>query len=168
MNQLTLSVKQSFSLINDGLNLDHSSATFCMDSNGLWHLVKRPYLSFCKTFRKYMCVPAPTAQDLLIFLPPKIDEYNLTFITADGNEGVGYEDPNTGLGKIYIYSKSKVDAMFDLIQHLIIDGIIKTNKTYHSDERIIYLERSTTRQAKGKLQRHIKAEEQTEEIRVSR
>lgn len=168
MNQLTPTVKQMFSLINDGLNCDHASFSYCMNQDGNWMLVCRPYLSFPEIFRRFYCLPAPTAQDLLFLLPTKIDEYNLTFITADGNEGVGYEDPNTGLGKIYIYSKSKVDAMFDLIQHLIIDGIIKTNKTYHSDERIIYLERSTTRQAKGKLQRYAETEEQTEKIRVSR
>ena len=75
MNQLTPTVKQMFALINDGLNCDHASATYCMGEKGEWHIVKRPYLSFCETFRKFYCVPAFTITDMLQLLPPSIGEY---------------------------------------------------------------------------------------------
>lgn len=145
MNQLTPTVKQMFALINDGLNCDHASATYCMDEKGDWHIVKRPYLSFCETFRKFYCVPAFTITDMLQLLPPSIGEYKLSIYDVDGKECVQYEDPVTKLGKFYIYDDTRVGAVYSAIQHLIIDGSIKTSKTFSYDERIVPLKRSTAR-----------------------
>lgn len=145
MNQLTPTVKQMFALINDGLNCDHASATFCMDEKGEWHIVKRPYLSFCETFRKYYCVPAFTIEDMLQLLPPSIGEYKLSIHDTEGKECVQYENPATKLGKLYVYDDTRVNAVYTTIQLLIIDGAIKTTKTFNYDERIVPLKRSIAR-----------------------
>lgn len=145
MNQLTPTVRQMFALINDGLNCDHASATYCMDKNGKWYVVKRPYLSFCETFRKYYCIPAFTLDDMFQLLPPSIGEYKLTIHNVDGKECVQYENPATKLGRMYIYDDTRINAVYTAIQHLIIDGSIKTTKTFSYDERIVPLKRSTTR-----------------------
>lgn len=145
MNQLTPTVRQMFALKNDGLNCDHASATFCMDEKGEWRIVKRPYLSFCETFRKYYCVPAFTIEDMLQLLPPSIGEYKLSIHDVDGKECVQYENPATKLGMLYIYDDTRINAVYSAIQHLIIDGVIKTTKTFKYDERIVPLKRSTAR-----------------------
>lgn len=145
MNQLTPTVRQMFALINDGLNCDHASATFCMDDKGQWQLVKRPYLSFCESFRKYYCVPAFTLADMLQLLPPSIGEYKLSVYEVDGQECVQYEDPITNLGRLYIHEPTRLMAVYRTIEFLIIDGIIETNKTFNYDERIVPLKRSTAR-----------------------
>jgi hypothetical protein len=145
MNQLTPTVRQMFALINDGLNCDHASATFCMDSKGEWHVVKRPYLSFCESFRKFHCVPAFTLTDMLQLLPPSIGEYKLSIYSVDGKECVQYEDPTTNLGKLYIHEPTRLMAVYRAIEFLMTDGTIKTNKTFNYDERIVPLKRSTAR-----------------------
>lgn len=145
MNQLTPTVRQMFSLINNGLNCDRASATFCMDDDGSWKLIKRPYLSFCNSFRKYYCVPAFTLADMLQLLPPSIGEYKLSVYEVDGKECVQYEDPTTHLGKLYIYEPTRLMAAYRAIELLITDGIIETNKTFNYDERIVPLKRSTAR-----------------------
>ena len=145
MNQLTPTVKQMFALINDGLNCDHASATFCMDENGKWHIVRRPYLSFCETFRKYYCVPAFTIEDMYQLLPPNIGQYKLSIYKVGDKECVQYEDDSTKLGLLYVYDDTRMSAVYTAIQMLISDGSIKTNKTFNYDERIVPLKRSTTR-----------------------
>lgn len=145
MNQLTPTVKQMFALINDGLNCDHASATFCLDDKGQWQLVKRPYLSFCESFRKYYCVPAFTLSDMLQLLPPSIDEYKLSVYEVDGQECVQYEDPTTHIGKLYMHAPTRLMAVYRAIELLIIEGIIETNKAFNYDERIVPLKRSTSR-----------------------
>jgi hypothetical protein len=145
MNQLTPTVRQMFALINDGLNCDHASATYCMGEKGEWRIVKRPYLSFCETFRKYYCVPAFTIEDMYQILPPNIDEYELSIHKVGDKECVQYENPATKLGKFYIYDDTRLGAVYTAIQHLIIDGSIKTTKAFSYDERIVPLKRSTTR-----------------------
>lgn len=145
MNQLTPTVRQMFALINNGLNCDHASATFCMDDKGQWQLVKRPYLSFCESFRKYYCVPAFTLTDMLQLLPPSIGEYKLSVYEVNGQECVQYEDPETGIGLLYIYERTRIEATYSMIEHLMINGIIETTKTFNYDERIVPLKRSTAR-----------------------
>lgn len=133
MNQLTPTVRQMFALINDGLNCDHASATFCMDNNGDWKLVKRPYLSFSSHFRKDYCIPAFTLSDMLQLLPPSIDEYKLAVYEVDGKECVQYEDPITHLGKLYMHAPTRLMAVYRTIELLITEGIIETNKTFNHD-----------------------------------
>ena len=133
MNQLTPTVRQMFALINEGLNCDHASATFCMDDKGRWQLVKRPYLSFSSHFRKYYCVPAFTLSDMLQLLPPSIDECKLSVYEFDGRECVQYEDPTTHLGRLYIYETTRLMAVYRAIELLITEGIIETNKTFNHD-----------------------------------
>lgn len=145
MNQLTPTVRQMFALINDGLNCDHASATYCMGEKGEWHIVKRPYLSFCESFRKYHCVPAFTLTDMLQLLPPSIGEYKLSIHDVDGKECVQYENPATKLGRMYIYDDTRINVVYTAIQLLIADGVIETTKTFKYDERIVPLKRSTTR-----------------------
>ena len=82
---------------------------------------------------------------MLQLLPPSIGEYKLSIYDVDGKECVQYEDPVTKLGKFYIYDDTRVGAVYSAIQHLIIDGTIKTNKTFNYDERIVPLKRSTAR-----------------------
>lgn len=145
MDQLTPTVRQMFALINEGLNCDHASATFCMDGDGNWKLVKRPYLSFSSHFRKYYCVPAFTLSDMLQLLPLSIDEYKLSVYEVDGQECVQYEDPTTHIGKLYMHAPTRLMAVYRTIELLITEGIIETNKTYNYDERIVPLKRSTAR-----------------------
>lgn len=145
MNQLTPTVEQMFALINNGLNCDHASATFCMDDKGEWHLVKRPYLSFSSHFRKYYCVPAFTLSDMLQLLPPSIGEYKLSVHSVESQECVQYEDPETKIGLLYIYERTRVEATYRMIEHLMINGIIETNKTFNYDERVVPLKCSTAR-----------------------
>jgi hypothetical protein len=145
MNQLTPTVRQMFAYINDGLNCDHASATYCMDDKGEWYIVRRPYLSFCETFRKYYCIPAFTLTDMLQLLPPSIGEYKLSIHDVDGKECVQYENPSTKLGRMYIYDDTRINAVYTAIQLLIADGVIETTKTFNYDERIVPLKRSTTR-----------------------
>lgn len=145
MNQLTPTVRQMFALINDGLNCDSASATYCMDDKGAWHIARRPYLSFCEGFRKYYCVPAFTLTDMLQLLPPSIGEYKLSIHDVDGKECVQYEDPATKLGRMYIYDDTRINAVYTAIQLLIAEGVIETTKTFKYDERIVPLKRSTTR-----------------------
>ena len=145
MNQLTPTVRQMFALINDGLNCDHASATYCMDDKGVWHISRRPYLSFCEEFRKYYCVPAFTLTDMLQLLPANIGEYKLSIHDVDGKECVQYENPATKLGRMYIYDDTRINAVYTAIQLLIADGVIETTKTFKYDERIVPLKRSTTR-----------------------
>lgn len=137
MNQLTPTVKQMFSLIKNGLNCDHASATFCVDENGNWHIVRRPYLSFCETFRKYCCIPAFTIEDMYQMLPPNIGKYKLSVYRVGDKECVQYEDVSTKLGLLYVYEDTRVGAAYTAIQMLMSDGTIKTNKTVNDDERPI-------------------------------
>ena len=145
MNQLTPTVRQMFALINDGLNCDHASATYCMDDDGSWKLIKRPYLSFCESFRKYYCVPAFTIEDMYQLLPPNIDQYKLSVHKVGDKECVQYEDDSTGLGLLYVHDDTRINAVYAAIQLLIANGVIETNKTFKYDERIVPLKRSVAR-----------------------
>lgn len=137
MNQLTPTVKQMFSLIKDGLNCDHASATFCVDENGKWHIVRRPYSSFCETFRKHFCIPAFTIEDMYQMLPTNIGKYKLSVYRVGDKECVQYEDDSTKLGLLYVYDDTRMGAVYTAIQMLMSDGTIKTNKTVNHDERPI-------------------------------
>lgn len=137
MNQLTPTVRQMFSLIKNGLNCDHASATFCVDENGKWHIVRRPYSSFCETFRRYFCIPALTIEDLYQMLPPNIGKHKLSVYRVGDKECVQYEDDSTKLGLLYVYDDTRIGAVYTAIQMLMSDGTIKTNKTVNHDERPI-------------------------------
>lgn len=145
MNQLTPTVRQMFALINDGLNCDHASATYCMGEKGEWYITKRPYLSFCETSRKYHCVPAFTIEDMYQMLPPNIGEYKLSIHKVGDKECVQYENDSTKLGLLYVYDDTRINAVYTAIQLLIADGVIETTKTFKYDERVVPLKRSTTR-----------------------
>lgn len=145
MNQSTPTVRQMFALINDGLNCDHASATFCMNDNGGWEIVKRPYMSFCETSRKYYCVPALTLDDMLNMLPQSIGKYILSVHSTETNECVQYEDPETKTGKLYVYEPTRIDAVYRALSILMADGVINTTKTFNYDERIIPCKRSVAR-----------------------
>ena len=145
MNQLTPTVKQMFSLIKSGLNCDHASATFCVDENGKWHIVRRPYSSFCETFRRHFCIPALTIEDMYQMLPPNIGKYKLSVYRVGDKECVQYEDDSTKLGLLYVYDDTRIGAVYTAIQMLISDGTIKTNKPISHDERPISSKCSTAR-----------------------
>ena len=145
MNQLTPTVKQMSSLMKSGLNCDHASATFCVDENGIWHIVRRPYSSFCKTFRKYFCIPALTIEDMYQVLPPNIGKYKLSVYRVGDKECVQYEDDSTKLGLLYVYDDTRIGAVYTAIQMLMSDGTIKTNKTISHDEGPISGKCSTAR-----------------------
>lgn len=145
MNQLTPTVKQMFSLIKSGLNCDHASATFCVDENGKWHIVRRPYSSFCETFRRHFCIPALTIEDMYQMLPPNIGKYKLSVYRVGDKECVQYEDDSTKLGLLYVYDDTRIGAVYTAIQMLISDGTIKINKPISHDERPISSKCSTAR-----------------------
>lgn len=145
MNQLTPTVRQMFLLIKNGLNCDHASATFCVDENGKWHIVRRPYSSFCETFRKHFCIPAFTIEDMYQLLPLNIGKYKLSVYRVGDKECVQYEDDSTKLGLLYVYEDTRIGAVYTAIQMLISDGTIKTNKTTNHDERPISSKCSTAR-----------------------
>lgn len=145
MNQLTPTVKQMFSLINDGLNCDHASATFCLNDKGEWMLVNRPYSTFAKPFRDYYCTPAFTLADLLQMLPPTIGDYKLSVTTANSQQCVRYDNPVTGVGLLCVYRDTRLDAVLVAIEGLMTEGLIDTTKTFNYDERIVPLKCSVAR-----------------------